>query len=116
QRRTRRTSVRRVPGCTGRTDDRPRESALGELEATAGTALAVLLTLLHAAVAGEEAGVAQRDLQALVVMGEGAAQAHHDRAALARRATAGGVHQHVHLAAGVGRLQRADAGLAVAPV
>src|SRR5262245_43093422 len=47
-------------------DAAPAGSALRELEAPAGSALAVLLALLHAAVAREEAGVAQDRLERLV--------------------------------------------------
>src|SRR5688500_10298141 len=90
--------------------------SLRELEAAAGAALAVLLTLLHPAVAGEKAGVAEGRLEAGVELGQGAAQAHDDRAGLAGRAAAVGVDQDVHLAAGVRHLQRAEDRLSVALV
>src|SRR4051812_27381144 len=81
---------------------------LGELEAAAGAALAVLLALLHAAVAGEEADAAECDLEIVVVLRQRAGQAHDDGAGLATGAAAGGVDGHVHLPAGVGHLQRAE--------
>src|SRR5687767_11439622 len=102
-------------GCSARSAAAKR-LPLRELEPAAGAALAVLLTFLHAAVAGQEAGVAECLLEGLVEPHEGAAQTHDDRAGLAGRAAAGGVDQHVHLAAGVAHLERAEDGLAVALV
>jgi hypothetical protein len=43
--------------------------SLGELEASAGAALAVFFAFLHSAVAGEEAGAAEAGLEAAVVFG-----------------------------------------------
>src|SRR5439155_10139344 len=87
---------------------------LAELEATAGAALAVLLALLHSAVAGQEAGAAEGDLEAVVVLGQRAAQAHDYGAGLAGRSAAVGVHHHVHLPRDVGDFQRAEDRLAIA--
>src|SRR5687768_2978850 len=53
--------------------------ALAELELPAGAALAVLLTFFHAAVAGQEAALAEGDFQRVVELGQGAAQTHDDR-------------------------------------
>src|SRR3954470_5272400 len=88
--------------------------SLRELEASPRAALAVLFAFLHAAVAGEEAGVAQGLFERLVEADERAAQAHNDRAGLAGETTARGVDQHVHLATGVGDFERAEDRLAVA--
>ena len=52
--------------------------------------------------------------EAVVVLRQGAAEAHDDRAGLAGRAAAVGVDEDVHLAAGVGHFQRAEDRLAVA--
>src|SRR5689334_16436578 len=88
--------------------------ALRELEAAARSPLAVLLALLHPAVAGEEAGVTERDFEAVVEPGQRAAEAHDDSPGLSRRSAPVRVHQDVHLAAGVRHLQRAEDRLAVA--
>src|SRR5690242_6152579 len=71
--------------------------SLRELEPAAGAALAVLLTLLHAAVAGHEPGAAERGFEGLVVLHQGPAESHDDRAGLAARAAAGRVDEDVHL-------------------
>src|SRR5690606_15913074 len=62
--------------------------ALRELEAAAGLGAAVLLTLDHAAVAGEEAGGLDRGAQRRLVLGEGLRDAVLDRAGLARKPAA----------------------------
>src|SRR6266446_3317729 len=88
--------------------------SLGELEPTSSAALAVLFAFLHSAVAGEEAAAAEGDFEALVELGECPAEAHDNRAGLPGRSAAGGVDEDVHLAAGVGDLEGAEDGLAVA--
>src|SRR5690349_12480292 len=72
--------------------------ALGELEPTARTRLAVLLALDGAAVAGEEAGLLQRRAELGVQVAERAGDAVADRAGLAGEATADHVHGDVDLA------------------
>src|SRR5205823_4486295 len=93
--------------------DKPRKLPLGELEATPRAALAILLAFLHAAITREVTGVTQRNLQAVVVLGQGTAQTHDDRAGLPAGAAAVRVDQNVHLPGDVGHFQRAKDRLAV---
>src|SRR3954470_15099031 len=88
--------------------------SLRELETSTCTALAVLFTFLHAAVARQEAGSAEGAFEVRVILRQGSTQAHDDRAGFPRRAAAVGVDEHVHLAAGVGNFQRAEDRLAIA--
>src|SRR5262245_3089949 len=81
-------------------------SALAELEAAARLALAVLLALDHAAVAREEARVAQRLLERGLRDLEGARHAEAHRAALADGAAAIEARPHVVLAQRGGGHQR----------
>src|ERR1044072_9731095 len=65
-----------------------RSLALGELEGAAGLGLAVLLTLDHAAVAGQEAVRLQRLAQARLIVGERLGDGVTHRAGLAGKARA----------------------------
>src|SRR6185503_8994405 len=67
---------------------RTSRSALGELEAGAGAALTVLLALLHARIAREEAGLLEALAQLAVVDLQRARDAVADRSGLAARAAA----------------------------
>src|SRR5690606_35500517 len=78
-----------------------------------GAALAVLLAFLHAAVAGEEAAVAQGGLGGWVVFHDRPGQAHDNRAALAGGAPALTVDPDVKLAGDTGRFQRGKDRLAI---
>src|SRR5262249_46096162 len=106
-----------------------KRSALGELEALAGAFAAVLLAFLHAAVAGKEAGVTQllghAAGGALLAVGggrfglraehvfDGPGQSLADGPGLPREAAALDVHDHVHAAAHLGHIERADDGSTV---
>src|ERR1051325_4367720 len=67
----------------------PKQLPLGELEAAAGAALAVLFAFLHAAVASEEAAFLLAGAEGGVVHDQGAAEALGESAGLAGIAAAG---------------------------
>src|SRR6516165_269769 len=79
---------------------------LAELEPTAGAGLAVLLALHHAGVAGEEAGLLQRDAEFRIQEAQRAAEPVPDGAGLTGEPAAHHVHRHVHLADLLEDLQR----------
>src|SRR4051812_11887435 len=79
-----------------------RSLSLGELEATACTALAILLTFLHAAVAGEEAAFLLARAKVDVVHGKSAAEALDNCAGLAGIAAAVDGNGNVEVAGDVG--------------
>src|SRR6185436_19250157 len=81
---------------------------LRELEPASRAALAVLFPLLHAGISREKTRVPERNLKIIIVHGQGAAQAHDDRAGLAGRATARSIDPDVHFAACVGDFQRPE--------
>src|SRR5262245_53432268 len=86
---------------TDRRRGRPRRDdralALAELEARASAALAVLLALLAARVAREEAGIAELGTERLVALGESARESVADRVGLPLRAAAVDDRDHVVL-------------------
>src|SRR5262249_42668008 len=100
---------------------------LRELEALAGALAAVFLAFLHAAVAGEIAGVAEllghADDRVLAVAGVLGRQAEHlleragdtlaGSAGLTREAAAANLDRHVELVAHVGQFERAVDGRAI---
>src|SRR5690606_26218021 len=81
---------------------------LGELEATASAALAVLLTLLHAAAAGAEPTVTPGVIILRVGCLQRPGDTEHNGAGLAGDAAAADVHKDVHLAIGVGAFEGGD--------
>ena len=81
--------------------------ALAELRRATGSLEAVLLTFLHARVAGQEAGLLQGRAQLGVVLQQRAGQAVADGAGLAGAAAADNVDNNVELAFGAGEHQRA---------
>src|SRR5258705_1579022 len=83
-------------------------SALRVLEPRAGAALTVLLALLLACVAGEEAGALQGRAQGRVVLLERARESVADRARLAGVAAAGHGHVEVEVPEAVDGLQRVE--------
>src|SRR3954466_4827395 len=87
---------------------RARRLPLAELEPPAGAALAVLLPLLHPAVAGEEPAVPQCAFGRRVELDQRPGHAQDDGPGLGGRAAAGAAGEHVHLAAGVRDFQRAE--------
>src|SRR5690348_159605 len=80
--------------------------ALRELGGATGLVQADLLALDLAGVAGHETGLAQRRLQAFVVLDQRAGDAQADRAGLAGDAATGDRHLDVELAGALGQFQR----------
>src|SRR5262245_37216686 len=80
--------------------------ALAELEPTPCAGLAVLLSLHHAGVAGEEAGLLQRGPELGIQQAQRAAEPVADGPGLAGETAAHHVHRHVHLADLLEDLQR----------
>src|SRR5262249_46929866 len=100
---------RRTPGDLGAS-----RLALRELEPAAGTATAVLLALLHAAVAREQPVLAEHRVVRRVDLLQRAREAEHDRVGLAGRTAALDVDQDVERAfrgGGLERLEQAHARL-----
>src|SRR6188474_2751182 len=95
------------PAIDGGSRARPGQtSALAELEAAPRLALAVLLALDHAAVAGQEPAAAQHLVQGGIALEQRARQAQAHRAALSRGAAAEHVDPDVPLLAYVRGVQR----------
>ena len=74
--------------------------SLGELGSAAGTFEAILLTLFHSRVAGQQAGLLQRGTKRLVILQKGASQTVTDCAGLTGHTAAGYAADNVKLAIG----------------
>src|SRR3954453_23774499 len=85
---------------------RPKRLTLRELEGPAGLGLAVLLTLDHARVTGEEAALLEHGAQLRLEIGERLGDAVTDRAGLAGQAAAGDGADHVVLPGTRGHRER----------